>query len=66
MICPKCGGKTYVVETRTNDESVYRRRKCKDCKHLIFTAERECDPFQFHQCQSEYYALSKERRKKNG
>lgn len=40
MLCPKCGNRLGVVETRDwSDGNVYRRRKCKNCGHLIATIE---------------------------
>ena len=42
MICPKCKGKTYVMDTR-GERRVLRRRKCKDCGKLWFTLEEVID-----------------------
>ena len=39
MICPNCGGKTKVQETRTDGELVIRHRKCPGCKLRFRTAE---------------------------
>lgn len=39
MICPNCGRKTKVQETRTNGELVIRHRKCPFCKLRFRTAE---------------------------
>lgn len=42
MVCPKCGGKVGVVDTKTSSgNNVYRRRYCKDCFHAFFTVERQ-------------------------
>jgi len=45
MICPKCKGKTRVVETRFYDieNEIYRRRKCIDCDNSFFTVEFEVE-----------------------
>ena len=45
MICPECGGKTRVLDTRFNDEhnEIYRRRTCPICNHIFFTMEFEAD-----------------------
>ena len=44
MVCPKCGGKVGVVDTKTSPgNNVYRRRYCKDCFHSFFTVERQID-----------------------
>lgn len=39
MNCPKCGTKTKVVDTGTDDKRVYRRRLCPNCGHKIYTTE---------------------------
>jgi len=40
MICPKCGKRTYVIDSRrTPDNKVNRRRVCKACKHWFTTQE---------------------------
>lgn len=41
MTCPCCGGKTLVVDSRADDESVRRRRKCVDCRYIFKTIELE-------------------------
>lgn len=43
MNCPKCGGKTKVVDTGNDDKRVYRRRECVVCKHRIYTTELVMD-----------------------
>ena len=42
MICPKCGNKTKVIDSRQcrNLLEIRRRRKCLSCKHRFTT--REC------------------------
>lgn len=43
--CPKCGGNTNVINTRSvrEDGVVKRLRKCFDCDHLFETAEVPAD-----------------------
>ncbi len=41
MLCPKCGGKNKVINSRCNEEVVCRKRKCDDCGHIFFTEEYE-------------------------
>lgn len=43
MNCPKCGGSTKVVDSRTNCESTRRTRKCHDCGYTYPTVELEVD-----------------------
>jgi len=43
MTCPVCGGKTYVTNTATDEDCVYRQRTCVDCKHRFYTEETETD-----------------------
>lgn len=41
MNCPKCDGKTHVLETRRfSNEALRRRRECRACKHRFTTEER--------------------------
>ena len=39
MICPKCGGKTYVTNSFEKKEFVARYRKCKVCGNSFKTRE---------------------------
>lgn len=43
MVCPECKGDVKVVDTVTNDECVYRRRKCLSCGHTFYTREEYAD-----------------------
>lgn len=43
MICPECGGATLVINTGSGIDEVIRQRKCKECKHIFYTAERDID-----------------------
>lgn len=42
MTCPVCGGKTAVVDTLTEVDVIYRRRKCISCGCSFTTEEVEC------------------------
>lgn len=39
MNCPKCNGKTKVVESLATATSVMRVRKCNECANRFFTEE---------------------------
>lgn len=40
MKCQKCGGRLKVIDTvHTDENEIYRKRKCIDCEHTIYTAE---------------------------
>ena len=39
MICPKCGGALTVVDSISDDNSVYRRRRCVECGNRFYTRE---------------------------
>lgn len=43
MICPNCGGKIQVVETRhdLNSNETYRQKECLHCRHIIYSVEYE-------------------------
>ena len=41
MTCPKCFGKVRVMDTQSDDETVYRRRVCVECGYLFYTEEFE-------------------------
>lgn len=43
MTCPKCGGATKVIDSRTNCESTVRRRVCRKCNYRYSTIELETD-----------------------
>lgn len=43
MKCPKCGGKTTVLDTRhPTPNKIYRQRQCLECNHKFITSETEC------------------------
>ena len=42
MNCPKCGGKTYIIDSRPDEEThpaIKRRRMCCKCKNRFSTYE---------------------------
>lgn len=45
MTCPKCNGRLLVTDNAHNDEmnETYRRKKCTNCEHVIYTTEFEVD-----------------------
>jgi transcriptional regulator NrdR family protein len=45
MNCPKCGSGTYVVDSRTKEFGVYRRRECRVCGNRISTTETDSESF---------------------
>lgn len=43
LLCPVCGGKTEVTDSRSDCESVRRKRKCMDCGYKFNTVEIDED-----------------------
>lgn len=39
MKCPQCDAKMRVVDCAEYGKGVYRRRKCPECKNMIYTEE---------------------------
>ena len=39
MICPKCGGRSKVYNSRPKDDTIRRHRQCLKCKHRYATIE---------------------------
>ena len=39
MICPKCGGRSKVYNSRPKDNTIRRHRQCLKCKHRYATIE---------------------------
>ena len=46
LFCPVCGGKTRVVDSRPDCESVKRKRKCLECGYRFFTVEIDEDLYE--------------------
>lgn len=44
MKCPECGGKLSTIDTIPyNDDVIYRRKRCKDCRYILRTIEYEIE-----------------------
>lgn len=41
MKCPKCKGKTAVICTENEKNSVIRKRRCYKCRYAFYTKETE-------------------------
>ena len=48
MNCPICGEATVVVRSLADCEAVYRRRRCRECEHIFYSAEYESDSVIFN------------------
>lgn len=46
MTCPYCGSDTKVINSRPQEDSVWRRRKCVDCKARFSTTEIDLEIYQ--------------------
>lgn len=47
MTCPKCNNEiTKVVDSRADDESVWRRRECQGCGYRFNTIEIDEDYYE--------------------
>lgn len=46
MTCPNCGGDTKVIDSRQQEDSVYRRRECLVCKDRFSTTEIDIEMYQ--------------------
>lgn len=46
MTCPKCNGKTKVIESITDDDSITRRRECVECGYRFNTVEIDKDLYE--------------------
>lgn len=46
MTCPHCGGETIVIDSRSQEDSVYRRRKCLVCEKRFSTTEIDIEMYQ--------------------
>ncbi len=44
MTCPKCEGKSTVINTAVDVDEVVRLRRCLSCNYRFYTAERDIDP----------------------
>ena len=48
MFCPVCGEKTLIIGTKSDCESVYRKRRCAECKHTFYTEEYESESNEYY------------------
>jgi transcriptional regulator NrdR family protein len=64
MTCPKCGGKSKVVNTAKDVDEVVRLRRCTVCEYPFYTAERDIDPIDGYEVISRI--RNKEKYKKRG
>lgn len=46
MTCPKCNGKTKILDSRGGGDSVKRRRLCLECGYRFSTIEIDKDLFE--------------------
>lgn len=67
MTCPKCEGKTTVVRSLKDCESVHRKRRCLSCNHIFYTEEYEsASEYHFKELESEWLKeLRKEKQNEN-
>lgn len=57
MVCPKCGGQVQVKDSRTDNNTVIRRRRCVKCGQNIYTKETMMEYATGAQTMSELYKL---------
>lgn len=41
MDCSRCGGRTKVLDSRSVEEGIFRKRICEGCGRVFYTAEYE-------------------------
>lgn len=46
MTCAICGGKTKVIDSRSNEDSKRRRRECLECNYRFSTVEIDADYYE--------------------
>ena len=59
MDCPNCNGLMKVVDSRTFNGEVIRRRKCIQCKTVLWTIERVSDTTECMDKIAEYWGRSR-------
>lgn len=62
MICPVCGGKTLVTNSRPYTDHIWRVRKCQDCGMNFSTVEVDEDLFMKIKEGSNHHVDSKQSR----
>ena len=55
MNCPKCNGQVKVSECFSNNDAVYRIRKCIECGYRFSTEEKYSCSKMFYKLKSDYY-----------
>lgn len=48
MNCPICGEESRVIGSKSDCESVYRKRRCEGCKHVFYTEEYESESNEYY------------------
>lgn len=46
LLCPLCGGKTKIIDSRPEEDAVNRRRKCLECGYRFLTVEIDKDLYE--------------------
>ena len=46
MICPVCGSKTAVIDTKPAEDEIIRRRECRACGRRFNTIEVDLDLYE--------------------
>lgn len=64
MVCPHCGGKTKVVDSRAMDNTVIRRRRCDKCGQNTYTEERMMEYVTGMQSMSDAFKASRSKTRK--
>lgn len=62
MICRECGSKMKVMDSFCQDNVIYRRHKCPDCGHKMFTMEEEASSNKVKFMLNQKNLLNKEKR----
>lgn len=55
MNCPKCSGQVKVSESFSDNDAIYRMRKCIKCGHRFPTEEKHSTAKRFYKLKSDYY-----------
>lgn len=63
MTCPVCGGKNKVVGTKTDCESIHRKRVCEECGYVFYTAEYDAPSSAEYDALMAQYSKEREMRK---
>lgn len=63
MTCPVCSGKTTVIDCAKDVDEVVRLRRCIECNHRFYTAERDIDYSEGYDVISRYRRSKKKLKK---